>query len=129
MSARTAGDKARRPKAPLAFTAFLSHRYKSPAVNKFFFKIFNDIADIPFSVDKGDLPTTVTRLEKMMRQAHCFVGIYPVPFDGPQSVSREQLEDASEYFRLELALATRAAIPGIIFVDRRMPRSFRRLRQ
>ncbi len=31
---------------PFSFKTFLSHRYKSPAVNRYFFRIFSEAAEI-----------------------------------------------------------------------------------
>jgi hypothetical protein len=42
----------------LAFSAFLSHRYRSPIVNRFFFRLFAEEAQIQFSVDKGSSAAT-----------------------------------------------------------------------
>jgi hypothetical protein len=102
-----------------AFTTFLSHRYKSPEENLFFFKLFEDLAEIQFEVDEGTFSTNVTRLERMIRAADAFIGIYP--FSGtPEEAKRpEELRKASRYFRLELDLALRSKKPAILFYDQR----------
>ena len=38
---------------PLSFKAFLGHRYKSPAVNLHYFRLFSEIAEMQFEVDAG----------------------------------------------------------------------------
>jgi hypothetical protein len=65
-------------RSDVVFRAFLSHRYKSPEVNEYFFDIFNAAAANPqFSVDRGTIATSVTRLERLIRGADAFIGIYP----------------------------------------------------
>jgi TIR domain len=105
--------------APLAFSAFLSHRYRSPAVNSFFFRMFAEEAHIQFSVDRGSFATNVTRLERLMRDADAFVGLYPFPGGGLERPRRPELEKESRYFRLELDLAERSRKPSIVFIDSR----------
>ena len=100
----------------VVFRAFLSHRYKSPEVNEYFFKIFDAAAANPqFSVDRGTIATSVTRLERLIRSTDAFIGIYPFPEDA--EVTPERLRHESRYFRLELGLAERAAKPALIFID------------
>ena len=103
----------------LVFTTFLSHRYKSPEVNLFFFGLFADIAEVQFEVDEGTFATNVTRLERMIRAADSFIGIYPFPGDSDAAKQPEELRKASRYFRLELDLAIRSQKPAIIFYDDR----------
>ena len=104
---------------PLTLKAFLSHRYQSPVVNGYFHGVFRDAAELQFDVDVAAGSTNVTRLERMVRDTDAFVGIYPYDGDGVERPTREQLLEASRYFRLELDLAARARTPAIIFVDRR----------
>ena len=47
----------------MEFKSFLSHRYKSPDVNLYFFDIFSRQSEVQFEVDVGSAPTCVTRLE------------------------------------------------------------------
>ena len=61
------------------FRAFLSHRYKSPRVNEYFFSLFKDIATPLFQVDEGTKATSVTRLERMVRDSDGFIGL-SIPF-------------------------------------------------
>ena len=103
---------------PLALTAFLSHKYKAPAVNEFFFQLCSPAADIQFDVDVGDTTLNVTRLERLIRDADAFIGIYPLDSPDP-SPSTETLLEASKYFRVELDIAARARKPGLIFRDER----------
>jgi hypothetical protein len=108
----------------LTFKAFLSHRYKSPRVNRYFFEIFADAAEVQFEVDEGALAINVTRLERMIRDCDAFIGIYP--FSGEDAVpARENLLHESRYFRLELDLAIRARKPGLILYDRRYRKLFK----
>jgi len=108
----------------LSFKAFLSHRYKSPAVNRYFFRIFADTAEVQFEVDEGAYAINVTRLERMIRDCDAFIGIYP--FSGRDAVpQREDLLYESRYFRLELDLAIRAQKPGLILHDRRYGQLFK----
>jgi hypothetical protein len=109
---RSAALAARRP-----FRAFLSHRYKSPRVNEYFFSLFDGIATPVFQVDEGTKATSVTRLERMVRDSDGFIGLYPFPTGSEPSV--ERLRADSRYFRLELDLAERASKPTISFIDQR----------
>jgi len=103
----------------IAFSTFLSHRYKSPEANLFFFKLFADIAEIQFEVDEGTFATNVTRLERMIRAADAFIGIYPFPGTSDDAQKPEELKKASRYFKLELDLAIRSRKPAIVFYDER----------
>jgi hypothetical protein len=102
-----------------AFKAFLSHRYQSPAVNLFFFRLFARTAEVQFELDAGKGATNVTRLERMVRGSDAFIGLYP--FAGPpdQIPTIEELRRESQYFRLELELAARAGRPALVFSDER----------
>ena len=97
---------------------FLSHRYKSPEVNLYFFDIFRQFAQVQFEVDKGVSALSVTRLERMIQRADAFIGIYPFP-DEDQFPPKTSLLKASKYFRFELDLALRARKPALVFFDRR----------
>lgn len=116
MSRRKAGESS---KLPLSFKAFLSHRYKSPDINLYFFRIFAEIAEVQFEVDEGVTATNVTRLERMIRAADAFIGIYPFPGNWGDAQSATKLREASKYFRLELDLAIRSRKPAVIFYDKR----------
>ena len=102
-----------------SFKAFLSHRYKSPEVNLYFFNIFKEVAEVQFEVDEGEFSTNVTRLESMILNSDAFIGIYPFPGTFEQGTSLADLKDKSKYFRLELDLAIRSGKPAIIFYDQR----------
>ncbi len=103
---------------PFSFKAFLSHRYKSPEVNLYFFNLFSDIAEAQFEVDEGTFTMNVTRVERMIRECNAFIGIYPFPGTWEEAQSRENLLKACQYFRLELDLAIRSRKPAIIFYDK-----------
>jgi hypothetical protein len=99
------------PNTPrVSFRAFLSHRYKSPEVNEYFFGLFDGIAIPQFQVDKGTFATNMTRLERLIRGSDAFIGFYPLA-SGAQPTN-EQLRKDSRYFRLELDLAERAGKPA-----------------
>ena len=102
----------------LVFKAFLSHRYKSPAVNLFFYDLLSS-AEVQFEVDEGSFATNVTRLERAVRDADAFIGIYPFSSEGSDPPDRDALSAASRYFRLELDLALRAGKPSLVLFDGR----------
>ncbi|GGN67913.1 toll/interleukin-1 receptor domain-containing protein [Nocardia rhizosphaerihabitans] len=98
---------------------FLSHRYRSPAVNLFFWQIIRTVQPVAFRVDEGLTFTSPTRLERMIRDADGFVGIYPLPGD-PQAIwDLAALKQQARYFLLELSIAARQQRPCIIFCDHR----------
>ena len=107
-----------------SFKAFFSHRYESPGTNLYFFNLFNELAEVQFEVDKAvsddgkKLPTNVTRLERMVRDADAFIGIYPFPGSSEDPRNLENLVKESRYFRLEMDLAIRSGKPAIIFYDK-----------
>lgn len=103
--------------------AFLSHRYKSPAVNLYFHSILSSVAEFQFDVDVGKKPTNVTRLERMIRQADAFIGVYPYPHPHAEATYEELLRE-SQYFRLETDLALRSRKPALIYIDNRYSRVF-----
>jgi hypothetical protein len=108
------------PRKPrYSFKAFLSHRYKSPDINLYFLRLFAEIAEEQFEVDEGTRSTNVTRLERMVRGADAFIGIYPFSGTWEDSRSVEKLREASQYFRLELDLAVRSRKPAVVFYDER----------
>jgi hypothetical protein len=109
----------RSARASYPLKAFLSHRYESPRVNLHFFGILSEAAKVHFSVDRGTLATNVTRLERLVREADAFIGIYPLSLDPGEAFSVDELRKESRYFRLELDLAIRAQIPAIVFMDER----------
>jgi hypothetical protein len=98
---------------------FLSHRYKSPEVNLYFWDCFSELAEVQFEVDVGTLATCVTRLERTIRRVDAFVGIYPYPVESERSPTVESRREASRYFRLELDLALRSGKPALVFYDSR----------
>jgi hypothetical protein len=100
-----------------AFKVFLSHSYRSAAVNRYFFDTLSDVAELQFEVDEGTTATNVTRLERLVRASDAFVGIYP--YDREEPATPEALRKASRYFRLELDLAIRSGKPAIVFCDQR----------
>jgi hypothetical protein len=105
------------PSSKIALTAFLSHKYKAPAVNEYFFRLLSKSARVEFEVDVGSAPTNVTRLERLVRDADGFVGIYPFDELNAPNPTENDLISAAKYFRLELDLAARARKPGVVFVD------------
>ncbi|HXM56683.1 MAG TPA: toll/interleukin-1 receptor domain-containing protein [Candidatus Dormibacteraeota bacterium] len=103
----------------LAFDAFLSHRYKSPAVNLYFYRMFTETASVQFRVDIGLRQLSTTRLEKLIRNVDAFIGIYSIPGDPTESPDLDSLMHLSRYFRLELDMAIRSRRPSIVFCDER----------
>jgi hypothetical protein len=103
----------------VAMNIFLSHKYKAPKVNEFFFKLCSDIRKFEFSVDEGTIATNVTRLERLVRDADGFLAIYPFDDDGAGAPSLAELKEASKYFRLEMDLAARSKRPALVFTDTR----------
>jgi hypothetical protein len=103
----------------LALTAFLSHKYKAPAVNEYFFQLFSRTATVEFEVDIGSLATNVTRLERLIRGTDAFIGIYPFDEGGLENPTAADLANAARYFRLELDIAARSRKPGLVFSDDR----------
>ena len=104
---------------PQVISAFLSHSYSAHDVNLFFHELNSTIATITFRVDRGKFPTSTTRLERMIRDADVFVGVWPLPGEPDKMWDQEELANQSRYFRLELGMAIRARKPGIVFVDQR----------
>ena len=107
------------PNSKVALTVFLSHKYKAPAVNEYFYRLLSNYARVEFEVDVGSAATNVTRLERLVRDSDGFLGIYPFDEPGDPNPPTADLMNASKYFRLELDLAARARKPGLIFSDRR----------
>jgi TIR domain len=104
---------------PRLVNAFLSHKYSASDVNVFFHKLISTVATIIFRVDRGKFQTSTTRLERMIRDADAFVGVWPLPGDARAAWDRDAMAVESRYFRLELNMAIRARKPGIVFSDRR----------
>jgi hypothetical protein len=106
--------------SPQSFKVFLSHRYKSAETNLQFFNLFNDLgAEVQFKVDEGSKRISMTRLERMVRDADAFVGLYPYPEAPEVRPTLAALREQSAYFRLELDLAVRSGKPAIVFYDQR----------
>lgn len=101
------------------FDVFLSHRYNSPEVNLHFYEAISSVSSVTFRVDRGTIRTSTTRLERMVRDADAFVGIFPIPGDLMAAHDRASLLRVSRYFRLELDMAIRSRKPTAIFYDRR----------
>lgn len=104
---------------PQVISAFLSHSYSAHEVNLFFYELNSAIATIAFRVDRGKFATSTTRLERMIRDADAFVGVWPLPGEPDASWDRTDLVNQSRYFRLELDIAIRSRKPGIVFADER----------
>ena len=104
---------------PRVVDAFLSHSYSAPGANLFLYELNSTVATITFRVDRGKFPTSTTRLERMIRDADAFVGMWPLPGEPGVTWDRDALAVESQYFRLELDMAIRARKPGIVFSDRR----------
>ncbi|WP_433357936.1 toll/interleukin-1 receptor domain-containing protein [Micromonospora saelicesensis] len=98
---------------------FLSHRYRSPAVNLQFFDLIDQVADVQFEVDRGLKATSTTRLDRMIRDVEIFAGIFSLSDDPFAQPPPADLMRATRYFKLELDMATRNRKPSILFIDRR----------
>lgn len=110
-----------------SFRAFLSHTYKAPRVNRFFYQLFAESAVVQFEVDPGGKSTSVTRLEARMLESDAFIGVFS--FRGEDDSTCEPLPASfqqrcdillpqSRYYRLETAIAARNRMPGLIFLDK-----------
>jgi hypothetical protein len=106
--------------------AYLSHSYRPEdrAVNMEVWKHLN-AKGVVFSVDKPDIerrPMDVTFLERMMRLAHCFIGIVPRRQPSPDmgTASTASHSNWSPYQALELRLALRADKPRLVIFERGM---------
>lgn len=99
--------------------SFLSHKYKSPDVNLYFFDIFSQTTEVQFEIDAGSTPTCVTRLERMINRSDAFIGIYPFSDDITSAPNENDLLNASKYFRLECDIAFRSQIPSLVLYDQR----------
>lgn len=105
---------------PQSFKVFLSHRYKSADTNLRFFSLFSDLGtEVQFKVDEGSKRISMTRLERMVRDADAFLGLYPYPEAPEVRPTAAALRAQSAYFRLELDLAVRSGKPAIVFYDQR----------
>jgi hypothetical protein len=107
------------PSDRLNLKVFLSHRYRSSAVNLRFFDLIDEVADVQFEVDRGLRATSTTRLERMIRDVDMFVGIYSLSDDPFEQPPAADLARTTRYFKLELDMAMRNRKPAIMFVDRR----------
>ncbi|WP_162602811.1 toll/interleukin-1 receptor domain-containing protein [Streptomyces sp. CS090A] len=99
---------------------FLSHRYNSPAENQYFWQLLTSVEGVSFRVDEALSFTSPVRLERMVRDADGFVGIYPLPGGPREAHSLSSLRHASRYFRLELGMAVRARKHAVVFHDQRL---------
>jgi hypothetical protein len=118
---------ARRTRATHQFRVFLSHGYKAPSANLYFWSILSRVADFQFEVDPAKMPdgsrkpTSVTRLELLVRDCDAVVGIYSYPEESEAT----SLAEATAYFRLETDLAIRSRKPTLLFIDERYQHYFR----
>jgi hypothetical protein len=103
---------------------FLSHKYKAATANLYFWSILSKEGNFQFEVDEGTKPTSVTRLELMIREAHAIVGIFTL-LDPEQPLLPDEIFKQSAYFRLETDLAIRSGRPTLLYIDRRYSSIFR----
>lgn len=101
------------------FRVFLSHSYAAGVVNLYFHGLLSEVFDLQFEVDEGAKQTSVTRLERMIRECDGFVGIYPLSDPSEQLLTPSDLRHKSRYFRLELDLANRSQRPALVYADQR----------
>lgn len=120
---------AKKVRAPLQLRVFLSHGYKAPAANLYFWSVLSTVADVQFEVDVGTKATSVTRLERLMRDCDAIVGIFSFPenetLPDTEAARVARLHEASAYFRLETDLAIRSRKPTLLYIDQRYRRFFR----
>ncbi|MEV5931083.1 toll/interleukin-1 receptor domain-containing protein [Streptomyces cellulosae] len=101
-------------------SVFLSHRYHSPTENQYFWQLLSSVEGVSFRVDEAVSMTSPVRLERMIREADGFVGIYPLPGGHREVHTLPSLRNESRYFRLELGMAVRARKPAVVFHDQRL---------
>ena len=97
----------------------------SPEVNLYFYEVIHSVSSLTFRVDRGPFRTSTTRLERMIRDADTFIGVFPIPGDTREVHDREGLLRFSRYFRLELDMAIRSRKPAAVFYDQRYGNLFR----
>jgi TIR domain len=107
---------------PRRLLAFLSHKYRSAAVNLALYEVLREAVDVRFEVDEGSPETSITRLARMIRRADCFIGMFTLLGEPGQAYEAAELRHQSRYFRLELDLALRARKPALVLVDDRFRR-------
>ncbi|MGW6929609.1 toll/interleukin-1 receptor domain-containing protein [Lentzea sp. NPDC054927] len=99
---------------------FLSHTDLAAEVNLRVFDLLSEHLSLQFEVDEGLTATSTTRLERMIRAADAFVGVYPVIGDRLRRLTPEEAQRITRYFRLELDMAVRARKPYLVVMDRRL---------
>lgn len=97
----------------------------SPEVNLYFYEVIHSILPLTFRVDRGTFRTSTTRLERLIRDADAFIGVFPIPGDTRAPHDRASLLKLSRYFRLELDMAIRSRKPAAVFYDQRYGNLFR----
>src|ERR1700730_17667401 len=98
-----------------SFRAFLSHRYKSPQINEYFFSAFPVASRChrdQFQVDKDTVAT------------HAWNASYAAATASSASIPTPNRPTNNwalipSIYRLELDLAARSGKPAIVFIDRR----------
>ena len=89
-------------------------------MNRYFFNLLSQAVEVQFYVDEGSSSTNVTRLERQVRRAGAFVGLYGLDPELGKSPAQSELRKASQYFCLELDLALRSGKPVLVFYDQRL---------
>src|SRR5262249_14154958 len=74
---------------------------------------------VQFRVDIGSRALSTTRLERLIRDADAFIGLYSIPGSVTDMSDVEQLRQSSRYFRLEMDMSIRSRRPAIVVVDNR----------
>lgn len=99
---------------------FLSHDSRAVEVNLRVFDLLSESLSLHFEVDEGLTATSTTRLERMIRAADAFVGVYPVIGDPLRKPAPDEAQRITRHFRLELDMAVRARKPYLVVLDRRL---------
>lgn len=111
-------------KESTSIKAFLSHRYKSPKINLYFFDLIQKYAEVQFEIDEGSFSTNVTRLERMINDSNVFIGIFPIAEELGKNPAKIDIEKSCRYFKLELDIASRQKKPTLCIIDKRYGNTF-----
>jgi hypothetical protein len=93
--------------------AYFSHSYRDVAVNSYFLEYFVD-EEIPLRADQKTDVWCVAKLERYLKETTGFVSIIP------ERAADGDSGGYSPYIGQELALARRARVPRLLFVDQKV---------
>ncbi len=89
---------------------YYSHSYRDVPINKYFFELFEAVDIGPRADQKSDV-WCVAKLERYLEELPAFVSVIP------RRLSKDGRPTYSPYIGQELALARRARLPRLLFVD------------